>query len=107
MSTLIVQHDTQMLEVSNDSPVMSLHQTTVVLEVNTGTVELPDGAPYYEHLQPVPAAVWNVIHNLGRMPSVTVTTSAGDVVVGHVQHIDSTTLTITFSAAFAGRAYLV
>lgn len=60
---------------------------------------------HYEHDQISPAAVWSVTHSLGKHPSVTVVTSSGDEVEGAVHHIDTDSLTITFTAAFAGRAY--
>lgn len=85
---------------------MSMETETLTLTLTEGPVTL-GGAQPYEHVQAIPEAIWTVTHNLGRMPSVTVTTSAGDVVVGHVNHTSIHELTITFSAAFAGRAYLV
>ena len=93
-----------------DTTVEPIKLTTVAepiaLTLTQGPITL-GGAQPYEHVQAIPEAVWSIEHNLGRMPSVTVTTSAGDVVVGHVNHTDTNELTITVSAAFAGRAYLV
>ena len=59
----------------------------------------------YTHEQSVAAATWNVTHNLGRYPSVTVVDSAGSKIVGDVQYTSENTLTLTFSAPFAGTAY--
>ena len=56
--------------------------------------------------QAVPSLVWTVIHNLGKKPSVTVTTNAGEQVYTRVDYIDLNSLTITFSQAFAGSAYM-
>jgi hypothetical protein len=60
----------------------------------------------YEHQQAVPAAEWHITHPLGYRPAVTVVDSAGTMVVGEVTYTGVSTLTISFSAAFAGSAYL-
>jgi hypothetical protein len=98
--------DKPVLNLSGQDLQMELEAETLTLTLTEGPVTL-GGAQPYEHIQSIPSAVWTVEHNLGRMPSVTVLTSAGDVVYGHVNHSDINELTITFSAAFAGRAYLV
>jgi hypothetical protein len=48
---------------------------------------------------------WVVVHNLGKMPSVTVVDSSGEMVIGDVTHNNLNQLTITFSSGFAGKAY--
>lgn len=58
------------------------------------------------HDQPVAAAVWNIVHNLGYFPSVTVVDSADAVCFGEVRYLDENRVQVTFSSAFAGRAYL-
>lgn len=60
----------------------------------------------YIHTQSVPATVWTVSHNLGRFPSVSVVDSAGTLVFGEVKYLTSNSLTVTFSAAFGGKAYI-
>lgn len=60
----------------------------------------------YTHDQAIASAVWTITHNLGKNPSVTVVTSAGDEVEGTTHYIDSNTLEVTFSAPFGGKAYL-
>lgn len=56
--------------------------------------------------QAVASAVWEIDHNMGKYPSVSVCDSAGTVVFGSVTYIDNNRLTITFSAPFSGKAYL-
>jgi hypothetical protein len=56
--------------------------------------------------QLAPSIVWTIIHNLGKNPSVTVTDSAGTIVVGDVVYTGPNSLTIQFSVAFSGSAYL-
>lgn len=61
---------------------------------------------YYRHTQGVPQVEWFIAHGLGRNPSVTVTDSAGTVVEGRVQYVDTNNIIVTFSAAFSGYAEL-
>ena len=61
--------------------------------------------------QGVPATVWNpptgiINHNMGKFPSITVIDTANTVVTGEYTYIDNNNVTLTFSAAFAGKAYL-
>ena len=60
----------------------------------------------YIHNQTVSSTTWNVTHNLNKFPSVSIVDSANTEVIGEVEHIDSNNLTIKFSAAFSGKAYL-
>ena len=64
-------------------------------------------ASTYTHLQNTSAATWTVNHNMDKYPSVTVVTSAGDIAGGaEIDYIDKNNLTISFAAAFSGKAYL-
>lgn len=63
-------------------------------------------SPGYVHSQLAAASVWTITHGLVRHPSVTVVDSAGSVVIGGVRYLSANQLTVTFSAAFAGSAYL-
>jgi hypothetical protein len=60
----------------------------------------------YEYTQSTASTEWSIKHNLNKFPSVTVIDSSGGGVVGSVNYIDVDNLTITFSAAFSGKAYL-
>lgn len=60
----------------------------------------------YTHAQGQDSSTWEVEHNLGFYPSVSVFMSSGDVVEGAIEHQDVNTLTITFSVAISGTAYL-
>ena len=64
------------------------------------------GAPTFIFTQAVAAAVWNVSHNLGKFPSVSVVNNNNVVINGEITYIDNNNLTCTFSAGFAGTAYL-
>jgi hypothetical protein len=60
----------------------------------------------YTHTQGIESAEWEITHNLGFYPSVTVFLSTGDTVEGLIEHSNTNSLTITFSAAISGTAYL-
>ncbi len=66
----------------------------------------PIGDLNYIHEQTLASAVWSITHGLGKYPSVTVVDSANDECEGFVNYDGPNTCTVTFSAAFAGRAYL-
>src|SRR5688500_15297415 len=63
-------------------------------------------AETFEFEQVVPDAIWTISHNLNKFPSITVIDSSGNKVYGKEEYIDSNQVRITFSGAFAGRAYL-
>lgn len=60
----------------------------------------------YTHPQGAASDVWVIAHGLGKKPSVVVQDSAHDTVDGDIFYNDLYSLTITFSAAFSGFAYL-
>lgn len=60
----------------------------------------------YVHTQNIASTEWIITHSLGGRPSVTVVDSAGTVVIGEVQYDSNTQVTISFTAAFSGYAYL-
>ena len=68
------------------------------------TLSSPDKT--FEYTQGVPATTWNIQHNLNNFPSITVIDTADTVVTGQYTYIDNNNVTLTFSAGFAGKAYL-
>ena len=60
----------------------------------------------FEYNQLSPSASWSITHDLLKFPSVTVLDSSGNTVFGDILYNDNRTLTLTFSAAFTGTAYL-
>lgn len=60
----------------------------------------------YVHVQALQATTWAVIHNLGYRPVVTIKDTDGVTIEGVVNYINDNQLTITFSQAVAGTAYL-
>jgi len=65
------------------------------------------GAAAYVHDQSVPSDTWVIVHNLGYFPGgVIVVDSGGTTVEGSIQFDSANQITITFSAAFGGKAYI-
>jgi len=64
------------------------------------------GAPTFQFTQGAPATTWNIQHNLGKFPSITVIDSGNTVVTGEYTYTDNNNVVLSFSAAFAGKAYL-
>ncbi|HCY41777.1 MAG TPA: hypothetical protein DHV48_10540 [Prolixibacteraceae bacterium] len=60
----------------------------------------------FRHTQTTQARVWEVYHNLGKYPSVTIKDAAGNEYEAEVKHIDLNILIITFSEPFSGVADL-
>lgn len=86
---------------------------------NNATVNFPLGSildyieanatfisPTYVHVQSSAASTWTITHNMDKFPSVSVVDSAENVVVGEILYITSNSITLTFQAAFSGKAYL-
>lgn len=64
------------------------------------------GDKNYVHLQPVASATWTVQHDLNKFPSVTSVNINNIEMYGEVVFDDLNNLTINFSAAFSGRAFI-
>lgn len=79
-----------------------LIKTTI--DNNNFTIEAKSKTYIFE--QAIPSATWNITHNLGKYPSVTVVDSAGEAVIITPTYIDENSLTLDFGAEFSGKAYL-
>ena len=71
----------------------------------------PQGVPgasggFFTFTQASPASTWTISHGLGYRPNISVVDSAGSQVEGNTVWTDINNLTITFSGAFSGVAYL-
>ena len=79
----------------------------VTLEGNKTSSELGlTGDKHFTYIKSTPDSVWEITHNLDKYPSVTIVDSAGSVVMGDITYTSKSALTVTFSAAFSGKAYL-
>lgn len=106
------------IEWSNANPILLPGEKGI--EVDTGMEKNGDGVtawnslPYassggdktYNHNQNVSASTWVITHNLGKNPNVQVFDSAGTECFGDITYNTANQITITFSAAFTGVAYL-
>lgn len=61
---------------------------------------------HFVHTQSVATSTWPITHNLEKYPSVTVVDFQDRVIVGNIQYTSNNELTLTFSSAFSGKAYL-
>jgi hypothetical protein len=109
-STFICHHDewvlvvTDAINVKYDNAASGLTATTA-----QGAIDELQAikATYYRHVQSAAATVWTVNHNLGKLIcNVTAKDSSGSEIYGQVDFVDVNTLTITFSAATGGEAYV-
>lgn len=64
------------------------------------------GDKSYMHTQISSQSTWTIKHNLSKYPSIVMTDSGGNQVMGDVKYIDLNTIEVSFSGAFAGIAYL-
>ena len=91
---------------------VSLETANGVLEVNKyyGIVIYPGSSggsdTHYAFTQVAAAQTWNITHNLDKFPSVSVVDSANNIVIGDVLYNNENELTVTFTSAFSGKAYL-
>ena len=92
-------------------------KTTVKLKGGTGitltqpasneiTIASLNDDANFVFIQGIPSATWNITHNLGKFPSVSVVDTADQLMYGDTEYINENSLTITFSAPFSGKAYL-
>lgn len=65
-----------------------------------------DTDKHYTHNQNNAASTWNVTHNLGKHPAVSIVLSTGQQGLADVQYINENELTITLLSAQSGKAYL-
>lgn len=71
-----------------------------------GAVAVGTGDLTYTHFQAMASDTWVIQHGLAKMPSVIVIDSSGSECEGSISYDSINQITITFSAAFGGHAYL-
>lgn len=79
---------------------------TVSLTQKDGSTLSASWEDSYIHNQGVPAISWTITHNLGKYPNINIVDSANADVIGEIVYDSLNQLTVTFSAAFSGKAYL-
>lgn len=78
----------------------------ITVEVDNTNKTISAKFKTYIYEQAIASSVWNIQHNLGRYPSITVVDSAGDVVMCDPKYIDENNVRLEFTAEFGGKAYL-
>ena len=119
-ATIVTEGATDVIEVSasgKPGPANTLAIGTVTTGPVSATIAgnaptqtlnlvLPTGGAF-QHTQGVAASSWTITHNLGYEPGgVTVTDSAGTTVIGTIQHTSTNQIVVSFSSAFAGKAFI-
>lgn len=61
----------------------------------------------YTHTQSAALSTWEVVHNLGRYPIVSVTDSSGSAVYGDVVHVSENETHLIFRVPFSGTAEFI
>jgi hypothetical protein len=100
---LIVDLDTSLGFIS-DVPVGSVLKSGGIGQLPTWGAS--DSDKTFVFTQAVASSVWNITHNLNKFPSVTIVDSSNREVEGDVLYIDNNSITLNFSAAFTGKAYI-
>jgi|SRR5215471_1837454 len=59
----------------------------------------------FVYTQGTAAATWNVAHNLGHFPAVTVVDTGNNTIMPDCHFVDQNNLTLTFGSATSGKAY--
>ena len=59
----------------------------------------------YIHTQSVANSTWNITHNLGKYPAVSIVDTGGNEVIGEVVYNNNNSVSLQFSAPFSGKAY--
>jgi len=77
-----------------------------LIAVRTGAVPSIAVVRRYTHTQASPNTSWAIVHDLGGKPSVTIVDTSDTHVVGDVTYNSETSITVSFTAAFSGYAYL-
>ena len=82
------------------------NQGSFIADKYYGLAIFAEGDKHYSHAQGSASATWEVAHNLNKFPSVTVVLSTGQKGYADVTYTDSNNLTITFTGAETGKAYM-
>ena len=93
--------------VVSDSPTVEVvsktQQPTIDVVITGGIVGVDKN---FVFTQSSASATWTINHTLNKFPAVEVVDSANDIVIGNITYNSTSQITITFTAAFSGKAYL-
>lgn len=97
---------TSVVELDKEATAELFADAITVVEATTQGPPGPAGDLHYTHTQGVAAATWSITHSLGKHPSITVIDSGGDEVIPAIAYPSPNAVTLTFSGAVSGVAYL-
>lgn len=80
------------------------HPISAITGLQEALIEVSDKTFVFE--QAIASDTWEITHNLGKKPSVTVVDSADNVFYPAVQYINENKLVVTMNGATTGKAYL-
>ena len=83
------------------TPTSEITSTTI-----QGAIEEVRAKSKYVHTQASAATTWSISHNLKFYPNVSIVDSALSHVMGEVTYINENSLTVSFTSAFSGKAFL-
>lgn len=112
ITNITVEGSTSVIETVGDSYTLSVESQPVqVITLGIQGPQGPQGIPgtgasTFIFSQGTPQTTWSINHNLGQFPALTVVDSGGTVVVGTYNYVDSNNITLTFTVAFGGKAFL-
>jgi len=89
-----------------DTPNSYVGQANKLVRVSGGETSLEFIDPTFTHIQINNQSTWVVNHNLNKYPSVTIVDSGNNVVIADIAYSSKTQLTITFTSASSGKAFL-
>lgn len=81
------------------------NSTTAPSTISVKGIFSGTGDSHFVFTQSIPESIWEITHNLGKKPAVTVVDSGDSVVVGEVEYINLNSVRLTFAGAFSGKAY--
>lgn len=93
-------YELQLVPLESSGTIQEAHQYGITLD----PLSAQDKTIIFE--QVTPSTTWTIQHGMKKFPSITVVDSANTVVQGTVFYDSTTQITLTFSAAFSGQAYL-
>jgi len=105
-TTLTIAGNLSVTGAIQDSTASPGAQAQILSSTVTGTRWVDFTSSTFVFTQGVAATTWNITHNLNKFPSITVIDTGNTVVTGEYTYIDTNNVTLTFSAGFAGKAYL-
>ena len=107
----VAPYDEITVEVEHTDTNTTTVRTTTIPTTNQYTVIVSGpGAGgddlHYVYTQASAAPSWDVVHNLGKYPTVAVVDSGNSVLLADIHYISANELTVAFGAATSGKAYL-